>query len=534
MEKRNDTWTLGGALINLIQDRTLEPAGLQGAGDAEGCFAISENGIAFAALVLAADVNQTGVCQPHYVALASFSQAPAGPPLWITMPADVKHGKLWNMVFSTDELNIAFLYSPANKSAGTRMYSAAVDSRMAVDVVRGMGAKFANDSFDPMVSFEFISKKDTKSDIDSIIFVSEKRGREVLSRLKLQKGETPTVLWRAGGVAGFHVLGDSQNRILVSSSNFIDSRVWQIISSADGTLIHTVAPADDEHACIGLSPSMVTEAYIPGDNGHLIHTFIIRPSDFDEFKRYPWLLLIHGGPVASWSDCWGQPWNAAAIAQQGYVVVLPNITGSTGYGLDFARRIRGDWLGAPCRDLAQITAYLTQLPFLDAAKGLIAGGSYGGYMLSWMFSQPLIRQFCGAVWHSGIFSAQNFPLYKDSFWYDSPYGGATYSWQDPAAFAAADPARPELLREWKHAPPTLVIHPEKDYRCPVTEGLAAFKTLQAQGVPSRFLTFSDECHGIGNPENIKVFLETVFDWMERCVSGELESKRRTTVYQQDV
>lgn len=115
-----------------------------------------------------------------------------------------------------------------------------------------------------------------------------------------------------------------------------------------------------------------------------------------------------------------------------------------------------------------------------------------------------------------------FPLYMDGYWYDSPFGGAIYPWQDPVAFQKFNPASPVLLRNWKNAPPTLVVHSEKDYRCPITEGLAAFKTLQAHGVPSRFLTFPDECHQIENPENLKVYLETVWDWMECCVSGEIK------------
>ena len=118
-----------------------------------------------------------------------------------------------------------------------------------------------------------------------------------------------------------------------------------------------------------------------------------------------------------------------------------------------------------------------------------------------------------------------FILHKDGYWYDSPFGGALYPWQDPAAFEKFNPAKPELVRNWGKAPPTLIIHSEKDYRCCITEGLAAFKTLQAHGVPSRFLTFSDECHWIQNTENLKVWYQTVWDWMGMCVDGELKRNK---------
>lgn len=84
---------------------------------------------------------------------------------------------------------------------------------------------------------------------------------------------------------------------------------------------------------------------------------------------------------------------------------------------------------------------------------------------------------------------------------DGSFGDSPHLWDNFDELDKWNPARPELLRNWKHAPPTLVIHSDKDYRCPITEGLATFNTLQAQGVPSRFLTFSDEGHWVAGPEN---------------------------------
>lgn len=89
------------------------------------------------------------------------------------------------------------------------------------------------------------------------------------------------------------------------------------------------------------------------------------------------------------------------------------------------------------------------------------------------------------------------------------------------ALEAYNPARPELLRKWTNAPPTLIIHSEKDYRCPITEGIAAFNTLHAMGVPSRFLTFSDEGHIVEDPENSLQWYRVVFDWVRRCVDGDI-------------
>ena len=111
---------------------------------------------------------------------------------------------------------------------------------------------------------------------------------------------------------------------------------------------------------------------------------------------------------------------------------------------------------------------------------------------------------------------------------DTSFGGCPpFLWDNAAALERYNPGRPELLRGYSHGsgrsvPPTLVIHSEKDYRCPITEGLALFQTLQAQGVPSRFLTFEDECHWVLKPENSLVWHRTVWDWMRRCVDGEIK------------
>jgi dipeptidyl aminopeptidase/acylaminoacyl peptidase len=96
-----------------------------------------------------------------------------------------------------------------------------------------------------------------------------------------------------------------------------------------------------------------------------------------------------------------------------------------------------------------------------------------------------------------------------------------------ARLEAFNPAKPELLRNWKNAPPTIIVHSNKDYRCPITEGLAAFNTLQAHGVPSRFLTFSDEGHVLEGPENTLEWYRVVFEWARRCIDGDITRGSKT-------
>lgn len=168
--------------------------------------------------------------------------------------------------------------------------------------------------------------------------------------------------------------------------------------------------------------------------------------------------------------------------------------------------------------------YLEDVPYLDQSKAVLAGASYGGYMVSWMLGHDIAKKFCCAIWHDGIFDIPTLMLNTDFQDDDASFGGLPpYIWENAENLEKYNPARPELLKNWAaNAPPTLVVHSEKDYRCPITEGLAVFQTLQAQGVPSRFLTFGDEGHWVLKPENSLLWHDTVFDWMRRCCAGEIK------------
>jgi dipeptidyl aminopeptidase/acylaminoacyl peptidase len=128
------------------------------------------------------------------------------------------------------------------------------------------------------------------------------------------------------------------------------------------------------------------------------------------------------------------------------------------------------------------------------------------------------------VWHSGIFNIPIFMLQTEFPTDDAAFGNRPpFLWLNAEGLEKYNPARPELLSKWDRlAPPTLVIHSDKDYRCPVTEGLAMFAALQAQGVPSRFLTFDDECHWVLKPENSLIWYKTVWDWVRKCVNGDIK------------
>lgn len=115
--------------------------------------------------------------------------------------------------------------------------------------------------------------------------------------------------------------------------------------------------------------------------------------------------------------------------------------------------------------------------------------------------------------HDGVFHLPSFLLECDEDFGSEDFKGLPYVWKNPAELEKWNPARPDLLKKWKT--PMLVIHSDKDYRVPVTEGLAAFKTCQALGIESRFVNFPDENHFVVKEENSLQWHREIFAWINR-------------------
>ena len=144
----------------------------------------------------------------------------------------------------------------------------------------------------------------------------------------------------------------------------------------------------------------VREIEFPGANGDPVQAFLVLPPGFDETKRWPLVHAIHGGPHGLFGDAWHWRWSAQAFAAPGHVVAMVNFHGSTSWGQDFAARIHGSWGDEPAADILAATDYLIEQGFIDADRMAIAGGSYGGYLTSWLTGQT--DRFATAIVHAGV------------------------------------------------------------------------------------------------------------------------------------
>ncbi|KAI1166935.1 prolyl oligopeptidase [Nemania serpens] len=351
------------------------------------------------------------------------------------------------------------------------------------------------------------------SNDDTELYVSaEQEGRQLVFKLPsspIDARELPKPLTGEGSVGAISNLSSSDGRLLLTSTSLVDNSSYSILdpSSEDKIL---VSSASKEGKTLGLSRSQFDEFWFQGAGDYKVHALVMKPSNFDSSKKYPLAFLIHGGPQGAWGDSWSTRWNPAIFTEQGYVAVMPNPTGSTGYGQQLVDDIALDWGGRPYNDLVNCFEHIADnLPYVDTKNAVALGASYGGFMINWIQGHPLGRKFKALVCHDGIFNTLGDWATEELFFVMHDMGGTP--WENRDLYAKWDPSA--FVGEW--ATPQLVIHSELDYRLPISEGLAAFNALQTRGVPSRFLMFPDENHWVLKPENSLVWHKEVLGWINK-------------------
>jgi dipeptidyl aminopeptidase/acylaminoacyl peptidase len=248
--------------------------------------------------------------------------------------------------------------------------------------------------------------------------------------------------------------------------------------------------------------------WFAGDGGTKVQGFLVKPPDFDKNKKYPVKFLIHGGPQGMWGDEWSYRWNAELFAADGYVVIMVNPRGSTGYGQAFVDGVNNDWGGKPYVDLMNGLDYAEKtFPFIDKTRECAMGASYGGYMINWILGHT--TRFKCLVSHDGMFNTE------------SAYGTTEELWFPEWEFKETPWTNREGYRKWsphlfvtQFKTPTLVVHGQLDYRLDVSEGFQLFTTLQRLNVPSKMLYFPDEGHWVLKPQNSQLWYRTVNGWVD--------------------
>ena len=275
-------------------------------------------------------------------------------------------------------------------------------------------------------------------------------------------------------------------------------------ASSGGTGVALTHLNDDILNNYTLAP--LEEISVEGAEQAKVYGFINKPPNFDAKKKYPILFLIHGGPQGAWGESWSYRWNPQVMAAAGFVVVMPNPRGSTGYGQKFTDGINQDWGGKVYEDVMAMVDHVVAQPWADPERMAVAGGSYGGYMVNWLLGHT--NRFKAFVSHAGVYDLRSMAAETEELWFPM-WEFKGMPWENAEVYDKWSPSM--FVRDFKT--PTLVMHGELDYRVPVGQGMQLFTGLQIQKIPSKMVLFPDEGHWISKPQNTVLWYNTFLEWI---------------------
>jgi dipeptidyl aminopeptidase/acylaminoacyl peptidase len=430
--------------------------------------AISTNGDIFIVAVMGGDARRITAENPandltpayspdgRYIAYRAQSKPGFESDRWRLMLFDRKTGQSHSLTEQFDSSVESFTFS----ADGQRIYMTALDQGRQpiyeLPLGGGPGKKLINDGFNDDVQ--------VSADAKTMVFT-----RQSLSR--------PVEIYKA---------------------NSIGAGITQLTKTNDAFL-----------ADFNLKPA--EEVSWEGGAASRVSGFITKPANFTATKKWPLIVLIHGGPQGAWNDAWSYRWNPQIFAAAGYVVFSPNPRGSFGYGQKFVDEISGDWGGKVFTDILNGVAYVAAMPYVDRDRIGAAGGSYGGYMVNWIEghnNDPRLK-FNALVSHAGVYNLTSMYGVTEELWFPE-WEFKGMPWTNPEMYSKWSPHM--FVKEFRT--PLLVIHGELDYRVPIGEGLQLFTALQRQGVESKLLVYPDEGHWVLKPQNSELWYDTVLDWFD--------------------
>jgi dipeptidyl aminopeptidase/acylaminoacyl peptidase len=345
-------------------------------------------------------------------------------------------------------------------------------------------------------------------DSATLFFTTGDRGRQAIQTIPVTGGSVRIAASADGELDDMQLTRDLKTMVYTQQTGVSPTEIYRAASTggAPTALTHL-----NDQTLNAYQMTPLEEFWVDAADGSRIHSFAIKPYGFQAGRKYPVLMLIHGGPQGAWGHDWTYRWNAQVFAAAGYLVIEPNPRGSTGYGQKFVDEINGDWGGRAFDDVMAVTdRVVASMPYADAARLTAAGGSYGGYMVDWILGHT--QRFKALISHAGVYDLPSEFGATEELWFPLwEMGGAPWDKRDDYARWS-----PSAYAKDFHTP-TLVIHGELDFRVPYTQGLQLFTALQLQKVPSKLLVFPDEGHWVSKPQNSILWYQTFLDWLDSWV-----------------
>ena len=324
-------------------------------------------------------------------------------------------------------------------------------------------------------------------DGETIFFTALERGNVAIYRVRvdgLKPAETENLLPELAGTAG-NLSPGTEDLWFTGDSSARPSEIYRLP-------LQDNCPEPEAKTQINASvmEEIQTQPYerihYQGPDGLPIEGWICLPPDFDPEEKYPLVLYIHGGPHGSYGDVFSAEVQARAAA--GRVILMTNPRGSGGYGQEFVSACVGDWGGLDYQDIMAGVDEVIARGFIDTERMAVTGISYGGYMTNWVITHT--DRFAGAITEMCVSNLL-------SFYGTSDIGTHFLEFEIPGSIWD----NPEKL--WQHSPiqyigncttPTLVIHGEHDWRCPIEQGEQVFASLRRRGIETSMIRFPGCSH----------------------------------------
>lgn len=347
---------------------------------------------------------------------------------------------------------------------------------------------------------------------ERIYLLAEDEGHDRLYTVPASGGEARELgRLEAGSITGLQIGGNEADPVIVANwENAVSPPETARIDAATGARRALTSFNVERAAAIDWQP--VQEFWFTSRRGRRIHNLIALPPNFDPARKYPLFLLIHGGPHTMIKDQFFIRWNYHLLAQPGYVILMTNYSGSTGFGEAFAQAIQGDPLAGPADEINQAAdEAIRRYPFIDAKRQAAGGASYGGHLTNWL--AVTTTRYRALVSHAGLYDLKTQWTTSDIAYsrernLDGPPWDGSGAWHDQSPF----------WRSMKLKTPILVTFGEKDFRVPYNNGLEFWTVLQRQQIPSRLVLFPDENHWILKGENHRYFFQEVQAWLAQYLA----------------
>ncbi len=314
------------------------------------------------------------------------------------------------------------------------------------------------------------------------------------------------------GQFDFHLVNavPNSNRLIATQQNMLRPNELVLID-AEAKTFATLTDVNGELLANYELPE-IQERWFRSTDGKQVHNWLILPPKFDPSKKYPMLVYCQGGPQGQVGQFFSFRWNFHLMAAKGYVVLAVNRRGLPGFGQEWNDQISGDWGGQAMQDILASTDGMLTESFVDSNRLGAVGASFGGYTVYWLMGNSQDR-FKAMISHCGVFNLESMYGSTEELFFTNFDLGGPY-WRSDALRHLYDRFSPHrFVGNWRT--PLLVIHGEKDFRVPITQGLEAFTAAQVQGVPSRFLYFPNEGHWVSKPQNSVLWQRVFFDWLDR-------------------